>query len=142
MARIKISLPATFSFTCTIPVRISDINYGGHAGNDAVLSLIHEARMQYLRHLGFTEMKFGGTGMIMTDVGIEFKAELFYGDVVIVQVAAGNISRVGFDLVYKLEKVMDGKTIPVAFAKTGMICFDYTNKKIVAIPEEAGKKLI
>jgi acyl-CoA thioesterase FadM len=43
MARIKIELPQSFSFTCRIPVRITDINYGGHAGNDTVLSIIHEA---------------------------------------------------------------------------------------------------
>jgi acyl-CoA thioesterase FadM len=81
MARIKIELPEVFPFNCQIPVRITDINYGGHAGNDTVLSIIHEARMQFLQSMGYSEMEFGGVGMIMSDVAIEFKNELFYGDV-------------------------------------------------------------
>ena len=84
MARIKIDLPDNFSFTTSIQVRITDINYGGHVGNDAILSLVHEARMQFLKQLGYTELEFAGVGLIMADAAIEFRNELFYGDVVIV----------------------------------------------------------
>jgi len=144
MARIKIELPPTFSFSCQIPVRITDINYGGHAGNDAVLSIIHEARMQFLESMGYTEMEFAGAGMIMSDVAIEFKNELFYGDIVIASVVTGEISRIGFDLVYKLETLRtenDDKKILVVTAKTAMVCYDYEKKKIVSIPAEARVKL-
>jgi acyl-CoA thioesterase FadM len=141
MARIKIQLPEKFAFTCSIPIRITDLNYGGHAGNDTILSLVHEARMQYLQNMGYTEMDFGGTGMIMADAAIEFKSELFYGDVVTVAVAAGNISNIGFDLFYKLEKQAEGKSITVARVKTGMVCYDYERKKIAAIPPAAKIKL-
>src|SRR5690349_830578 len=103
MARIKLTLPGDFPFTTTIPIRITDLNYGNHVGNDAVLSLIHEARMQFLASHGYTEMQFAGVGMIMSDVAIEFKSELFYGDKVLASVAAGEISKVGFELYYKLE---------------------------------------
>lgn len=51
MARISIDLPSTFTFSATIPVRITDLNYGGHVGNDTILSIIHEARVQYLKIL-------------------------------------------------------------------------------------------
>jgi acyl-CoA thioester hydrolase len=145
MARIKIELPRSFSFSCRIPVRITDINYGGHAGNDTVLSIIHEARMQFLKIIGYTEMEFAGVGMIMSDVMIEFKNELFYGDIVIASVAAGEISRIGFDLFYKLETprpANGGKNLLVASAKTGMVCYDYEKKKIVSIPAEAKVKLL
>ena len=144
MARIKIELPEAFPFSCQIPVRITDINYGGHAGNDTVLSIIHEARMQFLQSMGYSEMEFAGVGMIMSDVGIEFKSELFYGDVIIASVVAGEISKVGFDLLYKLETLRpangDRKVI-VGAAKTGMICYDYEKKKITSIPAEAIDKL-
>ena len=148
MARIKIQLPEHFSFSCNIPVRITDINYGGHAGNDTILSLIHEARMQFLQSLGYTEMQFAGVGMIMSDVAIEFKSELFYGDTVIASVAVADISKIGFDLVYKLETFRsnsnqdrDERKIMVAAAKTGMICYDYDKKKMVTIPGEARQKM-
>lgn len=141
MARVKITLPAIFPFSCTIPVRITDLNYGGHAGNDTILSLIHEARMQYLQSLGYTEMNFGGTGMIMADAAIEFKSELFYGDTVIASIAVAEISKIGFDLYYKLEKKTGQNTVTVALAKTGMICYDYTKKKIVTVPGEVREKI-
>ena len=137
MARIRIKLPGSFSFSCEIPVRITDINYGGHAGNDTVLSIIHEARMQFLENIGYTELEFAGAGMIMSDVAIEFKNELFYGDIIIASVVAGDISGIGFDLFYKLEtprSANGGKRIVVATAKTGMVCYDYTAKKVVTIP--------
>ncbi len=79
--------------------------------------------------------------MIMADVGIEFKSELFYGDIVMASVTVANLSKVSFDVFYKLEKEISGKKTLVAAAKTGMVCYDYKNKKIVAIPEEARKKL-
>ena len=135
MARIKVELPATFSFSTSIPIRITDLNYGGHVGNDTILSLIHEGRVQYLQQFGLEELKFAGVGLIMSDVAIEFKNECFHGDVVQVWVTASDFTKVSFDVYYKLEKT-NGDTIePVAFAKTGMICFDYPKKKVVAIPE-------
>ncbi len=136
MARIKIDLPDTFPFSVSIPIRITDINYGGHVGNDTVLSLIHEARVQYLQHHGYKELEIEGIGLIMSDVGIEFKLELFYGDTIKVSVCPADFSRVGFDLYYKLEKEKEGKSILAATAKTGMICYDYSSKKIVKVPEK------
>ena len=54
MQRVKVELPANFNFSCIIPIRITDLNYGGHVGNDAVLSLIHEARIAIFRHILIT----------------------------------------------------------------------------------------
>jgi len=141
MARTRIELPEKFSFTTTIPVRITDLNYGNHVGNDSILSIIHEARVQFLKYFGLEELKFDGVELIMSDVAIEFKNELFYGDVLLVSVTAGEFSKVAFEIFYKLEKEKDGKTIPVAFAKTGMVCFDYVGRKITSVPENAKRKL-
>ncbi|MGH2552326.1 MAG: acyl-CoA thioesterase, partial [Chitinophagaceae bacterium] len=127
-----------------IPVRITDINYGGHAGNDTILSIIHEARMQFLNNMGYTEMDFAGAGMIMADVAIQFISELFYGDIIIASVATGEISKIGFELIYKLETTRPASNdlkVLVATAKTGMICYDYKTKKIVSVPEEARLKM-
>ena len=141
MARIKVELPEQFAFSTTIPVRITDLNYGKHVGNDTILSMIHEARVQYLRQLGYGELDLAGVGLIMSDVAIEFKSELFYGDEVLVSVAAGDFSKISFDLYYKLEKRAGDKTITVAVAKTGMVCYDYEQKKVAAVPMEVIERL-
>ncbi len=138
MARIKITLPEQFVFTTIIPIRITDVNYGGHVGNDTILTLLHEARMQFLNHFAYTELDLEGTSLIMSDVAIEFKSELFYGDSVKAYVTANDFSKVGFDVCYKLVNEKDGKV--VALAKTGMVCYDYKIKKVVAVPTEAVRK--
>ncbi len=132
MNRVKLDLPKEFNFHVSIPIRITDINYGGHVGNDTVLTLIHEARMKFLLQHNFTEMNFGGVGLIMKDVIIEFKKEIFYGDTVDVYVAISDFSRAGFDVFYKVVK--SDEELQVAIAKTGMMCYDYKKKKIVSVP--------
>ncbi len=141
MSRIAIDLPANFHFSTNIAIRITDINYGGHAGNDTILSLIHESRMQFLNSIGYTEMNCGGKGLIMSDAAIVFKQELFYGETVTISVKAMNFSKISFDLFYKLEKQQEGKTVLVAKVKTAMVCFDYTAKKVSSLNEEVIEKL-
>ena len=140
MARIKIELPAQLPFRTMLPLRITDLNYGGHVGNDRILSLMHEARVQYLHHLGLREVH-EGTGLIMADAAIEFKKELFYGDRLEVSVGAGEFSRVGFELFYLFEKGNGETRQPAVLAKTAMVCYDYTNQKIMALPAELRQKL-
>jgi acyl-CoA thioesterase FadM len=141
MARIKIDLPSHFNFSTSIPVRITDLNYGGHVGNDTVLSIIHEARVQFLRSHGYEELNINGVGLIMSDAAIEFKSELFYGDTIRAFVATGEFTGVAFNLYYKLQKEIDTNIVIIAIAKTGMVCYDYKQKRIVAIPPEAKSKL-
>jgi acyl-CoA thioester hydrolase len=137
MERIKINLPERFSFSTNIQIRITDVNYGGHVGNDSFLSLVHEARLRFLASKGFSEMDVMGVGLIMADAAIEFKKEMTYGDTVKISVAATGFDRIGFDLFYLLEVEKDGVTAIAGKAKTGMMCFDYTNKKKAAIPAAA-----
>lgn len=137
MARIRIELPETFSFSTKIPIRITDINYGGHVGNDTILTLIHEARVQFLKHFGYEELNIEGVSLIMSDAIIEFKNELFYGDNITAFVTANNFTRAGFDLFYKLAR----NETNIAFAKTGMICYNYDSKKVVSLPEPVRGKL-
>ena len=141
MARISIELPETFPFKTFILVRITDLNYGGHVGNDTVLSFLHEARVRYMHSLDYTEFDFAGTGLIMGDAAVSFRKEMFYGQVLLVSIAPANPTRAGFDLIYKVESESPEKTELYATAKTGMVCFDYDSRKIVTLPDEAKGKL-
>lgn len=132
MGRVKIKFPNENPlFETTIKVRVGDINYGGHVGNDAILSIIHEARVRFLSHYHFTELDMGGHGVIMADVMIAYKAEGFYGDVLAITIYVDEITDRTFDLLYKIQKEENGRQVDVANGKTGMICFDYDQRKIV-----------
>ena len=135
MARLKILIPEKELASLSIPVRITDINYGNHVGNNAIVEIIHEARVQFLQLHGFTELKAGGTALIMSELAIEFKQESFYPDILIVSVFCGEISRVSFELFYKITVIKNGATTLVANAKTGMVCFNYEQRVTESIPE-------
>ena len=135
MPRIKIEMPSVKLAEIKIPVRISDVNYGNHVGNDAFVSIIHEARLQWLKQKGFSEMDFDSAGLTMGDLAVEFKNESFYGDVIDVTIYAGEIARVSFELFYQLSTVRNESTILLANAKTGMIYFDYNIKKTKSISD-------
>ena len=132
MARIKLDLPEQFIFETSIKVRIGDINYGGHLGNDAVLSLMHEARFRFFNSLGYKdEISIDGVGTIQADTAIVYKGEAFHGDEISVKIAVQDISRKSFDVFYALS--CGGKEI--ARAKTGIVMFDYSEGKVCNIPE-------
>lgn len=134
MPRVKLDLPDDFPFSTEIPLRITDINYGGHLGNDALLSLLHEARVQFLRHYGFTETDIDGSAIIMADAAIVYKSEAFYGDVSTIEVAVCDVQSHGCDFVYRVSNKETGKEI--ARAKTGIVFFNYQKRKTVHVPEK------
>jgi acyl-CoA thioester hydrolase len=136
MARIKLDIPQNIIATIAVPVRISDINYGNHLGNDAFVAIIHEARMQWLQQHGYTELNIEGTGLILADLAVEFKNESFYGDTIAITIAVGEISKVSFELYYQLTTKRNDATVVLALAKTGMLSYDYGAKKVIAIPEK------
>ena len=134
MARIKLQLPEQFFFKTELTVRISDLNYGNHLSNDVFLSYMHEARMQFFAHFGYSEMNLAGSSVIMGDTAIIFKKECFYGDVLILEVTAADFGSRSFDLYYRFTK--KGTNELACEAKTGMVCFDYNEKKTVPVPEK------
>ena len=139
MPRIKVNLPENFLFSTEIHLRITDLNYGAHLGNDSLLGILHEARVQFLQHIGSAEVdRATGKGHIMADVAIEYKAEAFYGDVLHIEMAADDLSKYGFDLVYRVRN-QDGREI--ARAKTGMLTFDYNTRKLLPLAEEYARRL-
>ncbi len=138
MVRIKLDLPDTFSFATQIDVRPSDMNRGGHLANDALFSLMNEARVGFYHSLGYREEDVEGTGTIMSDAVIVYKAESYAGDTLEFAVTAGDFTRIGCDLFYRITNVKTG--VEVARAKTAIGFFDYGTHKISAVPERFRRK--
>lgn len=139
MARVTIELPATWTFGIDIPVRITDINYGNHLGNDAFLSILHEARMRWIHQHGWTELNIEKTGLIMIDIAVRFKAEAVFGDVLRVQLAPVEWSNLGFTLIYLATNAATGAE--VARAQSGMVFFDYATRRLTSMPAVFREKL-
>ena len=133
MSRVKLELPGTFNYATDVRLRVSDINYGGHMDNNAVLSLVHEARVRFLESHGFTELDVDGVGIIMVDAVIQYKSEAFYGQTLTFQVAVDGMTRIGCDVCYRITDRDTG--IEVARAKTGIAFLDYATRKPKRMPE-------
>ena len=140
MTKLKIPLPKKFLFSTELKVRIGDINYGGHLGNDVIALYVNESRVQFLRFLGYeNEMNIEKLGMIMTDSTTVFKSEGFYGNRIKAQVTATNFERCSFDFVFLFHNISTGKDL--AITRTGFVFFDYETKKVRSIPQPFLKKL-
>jgi acyl-CoA thioesterase FadM len=139
MGRIRISFPDRAWFTYELPLRISDINYGNHLGHDALVSILHEVRMRFLRSLGMSETDVGGVGMILGELAVTYRNQAFYGDVLRVEVAVGGTGSRGCDLLYRVTDLESGNV--VALARTGLIFFDYEGNKVAPMPEVFRKLL-
>ena len=133
MSRLRLDLPENTLHRVELSVRVTDLNYGNHLGNNALLGLLHEARLQWFRSLGYADEKdLGGVGIILADAAIIFQSEAFLGEELLIDLRIGDISRVAFDLYYVVTTKNDGR--PVASAKTGVVFFDYSNRRAAPMP--------
>ncbi len=134
MPTTTLDLPEPLPYATELEVRIGDINYGGHLGNDALLRLLHEARLRFLAEGGMSEADIGGVGLIMADAVLLFKSPAFHRDPLRIEVGVGDMGRAGFDFLYRVSHRGDGREI--ARAKTAMAGYDYTRNKIARLPEK------
>jgi acyl-CoA thioester hydrolase len=96
--------------------------------------------VQWLRHLGYpSELLAEPVGLILVDLAVRLKAELAYGDVLRVQLAVSEWSKLGFELVYLVSK---GEGTEVARATTSFVFFDYTARKLAPAPEGFREKSV
>ncbi len=133
MARIELDLPRLLPFSTEIDVRVTDMNYGAHLGNDAMLSLIHEARWRYFRSNSMSEGDVGGARLVLADAAIVYKKEAFAGDRLRFEVGVIEVARVSCDLGYRATRIADGAI--VAEAKTGLVFLDPESGRPIAVPD-------
>jgi len=53
-----------------------------------------------------------------------------------VDIYADDVTDRSFDLLYHISAEQNGQIKDIAHAKTGMLCFDYTTRKIALMNEE------
>ncbi len=133
MPRIKLIEQESYEFHYRAKLQPRDINYGGHLGNDSLVSLLGAARVNMLYTMGMSEGQLGDgeTGVIMSDLAVNFKAEAFMLEEVVIDTHIGEFSRTGFRIFHRLKK----EAVLVALAETGMITFNYSIRKIAPVPD-------
>ena len=133
MARMKIAMPDDWHFSTQIVVRVTDLNYGNHLGNEQFLAYAQIARVAFLEKHGFTELDFGGVSLIQADAAIIYKGEGHLNDTVTIGVAAVQEGNSSFNLFYRFTNETTSRIM--AEIRTAIVCFDYEKGKPVGIPE-------
>jgi acyl-CoA thioesterase FadM len=122
-------------------VRVGDINYGGHMGNDKALQLFHDTRLKFLNLLGYSESNIGeGKGIIMTEAHVYFKKEAFLFDRLYADIEVGMIEKYTFELNYTIYRE-DNDQI-VIHGSTKQLAFNYEKRKVSSLPDDFRKKLL
>jgi len=139
MARIKLTEQPSYGFRHSITLYPRDINYGGHLGNDSLVSLLGSARALMFHTMGFSEGNLGDgkTGIIMADLVVNFRSEAFIFDEIHIDSHIGEMRPSGFRI---YQRVTRNGTI-IALAETGTAAFDYVSRRIAHIPDEFLKAL-
>lgn len=139
MARIKLDFPDNaFYFETRMPVRITDINGANHLGNDALVSMLSEARAQFLVNNGIQEAGNDGIGIVVTDLATMYQSESFFPEMLRFEVGLMDFNKYGGDFVFRVTKAESGQ--PVALAKYGFVFFNYQRKEVVPMPESFRKR--
>ncbi len=139
MPRVKLEEQPEYEFHYEIVLQVRDINYGGHLGNDALIGLLHEARLNLLHGLGCSEMNLGDgqTGIILGDLAVNYKAEGFMFDRLSLNSHIGEMGRNSFRIFHRITR---NDTL-IALAETGIVTFNYQDRKIVPVPEDFIQRL-
>jgi len=132
MPRIKISVPEKNLFRMERKVGLSDINYAKHLDSLSMVSILHEARLQFLASLGFTESNIYGLGLVVTDLIVDYQSESFANDLLVINVGVSEFNRYGFDIGFQVSNgALDSV---VCTAKLGVVFFDFDKHKITEVP--------
>lgn len=132
---MKIEMPIEWHFETRIEVRVTDLNYGDHLGNQQFLAYAQEARVKFFAKFGLEELKFGGISLIQADAALVFKCEGHLNDIVCIEVAIERISSSSFNLFYRFTNETKNKLM--AEIRTALVCFDYKTGRPVPLSEEA-----
>ena len=131
MKRMKIEMPSQWQYSTEIKVRVSDLNYGNHMGNQQFLAYAQEARVRFLAENGFTELDFGGVSLIQADAVITYSCEGRLGDKVQIDIATEVTGRSSFNVFYQFTNLTQGKHM--ANIRTALISYDYEKNRPIGL---------
>jgi acyl-CoA thioesterase FadM len=134
MPRIKLDPLGHYQHIYETIIEVTDLNYGNHMGNDALVGIIHRARVHFLHRLGASEKNLGDgkTGILQTDLIINYKGEGLLFDKLIVKSSIGELRPKSFRMFHRIATKQNRL---IALAETGIVAFNYHKRNVARLPE-------
>jgi acyl-CoA thioesterase FadM len=138
--RIKLDPQDRYQHIYETAIEVTDLNYGNHMGNDAMVGIIHRARVHFLHQLSASENDLGDgkTGILLTDLIVNYKGEGFLFDKLIVESSIGELRPKGFRM---FHRIVTEQNRLIALAETGIVAFNYHKREVVRVPESFVSKI-
>ncbi|MBB3230321.1 acyl-CoA thioesterase [Halomonas stenophila] len=133
MERVRLAFPeADIRHRHPLTVRVTDMNYGRHLGHDALVSLLHEARISALAALGLAEGDMGGYPSVAADLAVQYQAEARWPDALVVDTAIPAPGRRTITVYHRIRREADAAV--VATARLNLMLVDPAAGRPVSIP--------
>ena len=118
-----------------IQLRFKDIDALGHVNNANHLSFFELARINYFNDVIGTEIDWENAGMILARVTVDYKAPVYLEDKIFVYTWLVKTGTTSFELGYELvREEKDGSETIMSTGTSVIVCYNYKEKKPVAIP--------
>lgn len=139
MPRIKLIEKQDYCFSTNCVVRLDDINFANHLDNGRLVILLSEARLRFFKELGSKGWDIGDgiTGILIGDLCVNYKAEVFYGDEISIECDIDEIEKRSFRVFYRV--IRGGKT--AALAESGAVCINFQTGAITDVPAVFAERL-
>lgn len=140
MERVKLNFPTdAVIHHHSISVRVTDMNYGRHLGHDALVSLLHESRLQALMALGFPEWDLAGYPSVVADLAVQYQSEARCPDVLVVETAIPDPAGKALSVYHRV--LADEGARLLATARLNLLVIDPAKGRPVAVPAEVVQAL-
>ena len=121
-----------YRFSTTLEVRWRDVDALDHVNNAVYFNYLEQARLHYMRELGFLPPNSTAVGVIIAEASCRFESPLKLGEQVTIRARVSEFRRTSFIFEYRIEGG-DGRL--AATAQTVQVCYDYEEQRPSPIPD-------
>lgn len=140
MERVKLEFPAeAIIHRHPLTVRVTDMNYGRHLGHDALVSLLHEARIQAFAALDLPEWDMHGYPTVVADLAVQYQSEARWPDALIIATAVPEPQGKALTVYQRIYQAESEQI--VATARVNQLLIDVASGRPVEVPEQVQQAL-
>ncbi|MGP9592193.1 acyl-CoA thioesterase [Halomonas sp. AOP42-C2-25] len=141
MERVKLEFPAeAIIHRHPLAVRVTDMNYGRHLGHDALVSLLHEARIQAFAALGLSEWDMHGYPTLVADLAVQYQSEARWPDALIIATAVPEPQGKALTVYQRIYQAETEQI--VATARVNQLLIDVASGRPIEVPEQIQQALV
>lgn len=121
-----------FRCSCEIVPRFRDSDAMGHVNNAVYVTYLEVGRQEYWKRL-YAESDYRNVPFILAHVTCDFRSEALIRETLDVLLRCAWIGGKSFAFAYEIREKQSGRL--VVEATTVQVCYDYTTKRSIPVPE-------